>query len=76
MDCMAMLWKDGQRPVLGCPDPVGPLLPEHALIDIIPVDCDAVIPFRKIEKGLYKWDLAQFFTPPSVTDYIVDILNP
>ena len=32
--------------------------------------------YMKFSKGLYKWDLAQFFTPPSVTDYIVDILNP
>jgi len=32
--------------------------------------------YMKFAKGLYKWDLAQFFTPPNVTDYIVDILNP
>ncbi len=32
--------------------------------------------YMKFSKGLYKWDLAQFFTPPSVTDYIVDILSP
>lgn len=27
-------------------------------------------------KGLYKWDLAQYFTPPTVTDFIVDVINP
>lgn len=27
-------------------------------------------------KGLYKWDLAQYFTPPTVTDFIVDVVNP
>lgn len=32
--------------------------------------------YMKFAKGLYKWDLAQFFTPPTVTDFIVDILNP
>ncbi len=32
--------------------------------------------YMKFAKGLYKWDLAQFFTPPTVTDFIVNILNP
>ena len=32
--------------------------------------------YMKFAKALYKWDLAQFFTPPTVTDFIVDILNP
>lgn len=27
-------------------------------------------------RGLYKWDLAQYFTPPAVTRFIVDILSP
>lgn len=27
-------------------------------------------------KGLYKWDLAQYFTPPLITDFIVNALNP
>ncbi len=26
--------------------------------------------------GLYKWDLAQYFTPPAVTRFIIDILSP
>ena len=27
-------------------------------------------------KGLYKWDLAQYFTPPALTDFIIDVINP
>ncbi len=27
-------------------------------------------------KHMYKWDLAQYFTPTNVTDFIVDVLNP
>lgn len=27
-------------------------------------------------KALYKWDLAQYFTPPVLTEFIVDIINP
>src|SRR2546423_15635498 len=27
-------------------------------------------------KHLYKWDLAQFFTPVTVTDFIATVLNP
>lgn len=32
--------------------------------------------YMKFAKDIYKWDLAQYFTPTSVTDFIVDILNP
>lgn len=32
--------------------------------------------YMKFAKDLYRWNLAQYFTPPTVTDYIVDILNP
>jgi len=32
--------------------------------------------YMKFAKGLYKWNLAQFFTPPTVTDFIVDVINP
>ena len=32
--------------------------------------------YMKFAKDLYKWDLAQFFTPTTVTDFIVDVLNP
>src|SRR5207253_3412680 len=27
-------------------------------------------------KGLYKWELAQYFTPTEVVDCVVDVLNP
>ena len=27
-------------------------------------------------KGLYKWDLAQYFTPPAITEFIVDVISP
>lgn len=27
-------------------------------------------------KHIYKWDLAQYFTPTTVTDFIVEVLNP
>ncbi|EKD9558154.1 N-6 DNA methylase, partial [Salmonella enterica] len=30
----------------------------------------------KFAKDLYRWDLAQYFTPPTVTDFIIDMLNP
>lgn len=32
--------------------------------------------YMKFAKDLYKWNLAQYFTPTTVTDFIVDILNP
>ncbi|MEZ9545604.1 N-6 DNA methylase, partial [Vibrio crassostreae] len=32
--------------------------------------------YMKFAKDLYRWDLAQFFTPTAVTDFIVDIVNP
>jgi len=32
--------------------------------------------YMKFAKDLYRWDLAQYFTPPTVTDFIVEILNP
>ncbi len=32
--------------------------------------------YMKFAKDLYKWDLAQYFTPTTVTDFIIDILNP
>ena len=31
--------------------------------------------YMKFAKDLYKWDLAQYFTPPPVTDFIVSVLN-
>lgn len=32
--------------------------------------------YMKFAKHLYRWDLAQYFTPPTVTDFIVEALNP
>ena len=32
--------------------------------------------YMKFAKDLYKWDMAQYFTPTSVTDFLVDIINP
>ncbi len=31
--------------------------------------------YMKFAKELYKWDLAQFFTPTPITDFIVDVVN-
>ncbi len=32
--------------------------------------------YMKFAKDIYRWDLAQYFTPPTVTDFIVEVLNP
>lgn len=32
--------------------------------------------YMKFAKNLYKWDLAQYFTPHEVIDFIVDVVNP
>jgi type I restriction enzyme M protein len=32
--------------------------------------------YMKFAKDLYKWDLAQYFTPHEVIDFIVDVVNP
>lgn len=32
--------------------------------------------YMKFAKSLYKWDLAQYFTPHEVIDFIVDAVNP
>lgn len=32
--------------------------------------------YMKFAKDLYRWDLAQYFTPTTVTDFIVNALNP
>ena len=32
--------------------------------------------YMKFAKSMYKWDMAQYFTPTSVTDFIVRIINP
>lgn len=32
--------------------------------------------YMKFAKDLYKWDMAQYFTPTTVTDFLVEIINP
>ena len=32
--------------------------------------------YMKFAKDLYKWDMAQYFTPTTITDFLVDIINP
>ena len=32
--------------------------------------------YMKFAKDLYKWDMAQYFTPTTVTGFLVDIVNP
>lgn len=32
--------------------------------------------YMKFAKDLYKWDMAQYFTPTTVTDFLIDIVNP
>lgn len=32
--------------------------------------------YMKFAKDLYRWDLAQYFTPTSATDFIVQVANP
>jgi type I restriction enzyme M protein len=72
------------------PKPVDDTLPEKVTGELLMNICTVFAPicliaskrdvvqqfYMKFSKDLYKWDLAQFFTPPTVTDYIVDILNP
>ncbi|WP_415717705.1 HsdM family class I SAM-dependent methyltransferase [Roseibium sp.] len=72
------------------PKAIGKALPAKVNGDILMDICASLAPvcliaskrdvvqsfYMKFSKDLYKWDLAQFFTPPNVTDYIVDILNP
>ena len=32
--------------------------------------------YMQFAKDLYKWDMAQYFTPTTITDFLVDIINP
>ena len=32
--------------------------------------------YMEFAKGMYKWDMAQYFTPTTVTDFLVDLVNP
>lgn len=48
-----------------------------APVKIIAAKRDVIQTFyMKFAKDLYKWDLAQYFTPTTVTDFIVEALNP
>ncbi|MCC3817313.1 N-6 DNA methylase [Vibrio parahaemolyticus] len=49
---------------------IAPIRITHSKRDIIQTF------YMKFAKDLYRWDLAQFFTPTAVTDFIVDIINP
>lgn len=61
-------------------------MPDEAVIDVMKV----LAPFKiiaskrdvvqtfymKFAKDLYKWDMAQYFTPTKISDFFVDIANP
>lgn len=48
-----------------------------APIKIIESKRDVVQTFyMKFAKDMYKWDMAQYFTPTTVTDFIVELVNP
>lgn len=32
--------------------------------------------YMKFAKDLYKWDMAQYFTPTAISDFVIDVLNP
>lgn len=32
--------------------------------------------YMKFAKDMYKWDLAQYFTPTTITDFLVEVVNP
>ena len=48
-----------------------------APVRIIDAKLDVIQNFyMTFAKSMYKWDMAQYFTPTSVTDFIVKIINP
>lgn len=58
-------------------DQLAQVLKILAPIKIIHSKRDVVQTFyMKFAKDLYKWDMAQYFTPTTVTDFLVDIINP
>jgi len=58
-------------------DTLDSILKILAPIKIIHSKRDVVQTFyMKFAKDLYKWDMAQYFTPTTVTDFLVDIINP
>lgn len=58
-------------------DTLAQILKVIAPIKIIESKRDVVQTFyMKFAKDMYKWDMAQYFTPTTVTDFIVDLVNP
>lgn len=58
-------------------DTINSLLELLAPIKIIHSSREVVQTFyMKFAKDMYKWDLAQYFTPTTVTDFLVEIANP
>lgn len=58
-------------------DTINELLELLAPIKIIHSSREVVQTFyMKFAKDMYKWDLAQYFTPTSVTDFLVELVNP
>lgn len=59
------------------PSTLSEILQVLAPVKIIGSKRDVIQTFyMKFAKDLYKWDLAQYFTPPAVTDFIVSLANP
>lgn len=70
------------------PEPVAKTLniPDDAFLEVMAVFAPNRITAMKhsviqefymyFARGLYKWDLAQYFTPPALTDFIIDVINP
>jgi type I restriction enzyme M protein len=72
------------------PRPVGKTLPKQLKGDVLLDIAEVLAPiclssanrdvvqafYMRFAKGMYKWDLAQFFTPPTSTDFIIDVLDP
>lgn len=59
-----------QQVLIDCSKILAPILITAAKRDVIQTF------YMKFAKDLYRWDLAQFFTPTTVTDFIIDALNP
>lgn len=58
-------------------DTLAQILKVLAPIKIIESKRDVVQTFyMKFAKDMYKWDMAQYFTPTTVTDFIVELINP
>ena len=66
--------------------PTAMTMPESATLDVMKIlapfkiiasSRDVVQTFyMKFAKDLYKWDMAQYFTPTAISDFVVEIANP